>query len=295
MRTFFLAALWSLLSTSTLAAGQGKLTVYTVNYPLQYFAQRIAGDHADVVFPAPSDEDPAFWQPSTETIADYQKADLILLNGATYAKWLNRVTLPRRKLVNTSVGFKDRYIYIKEGVTHSHGLGGNHSHGGTAFTTWLDFSQASEQARAVAEALTRIRPEWEKDFMRNLATLETDLLNLDKQIRAIVNLKLDQPLLASHPVYQYFQRHYGLELKSVMWEPNEVPNEALWSKLESILKQHPAQWMIWEGEPNSETVKRLHNIGVEIIVFNPTGNRAKVGDFLTVMKKNVKNLSKVFK
>ena len=30
-----------------------KLTVYVVNYPLQYFAERIGGGHVKVVFPAP--------------------------------------------------------------------------------------------------------------------------------------------------------------------------------------------------------------------------------------------------
>ena len=31
----------------------GPLTVYVVNYPLQYFAERIGGEHVEVVFPAP--------------------------------------------------------------------------------------------------------------------------------------------------------------------------------------------------------------------------------------------------
>jgi zinc transport system substrate-binding protein len=61
------------------------LTAYVVNYPLKYFAERIAGDHAKVVFPAPSEGDPAYWMPDAETVAAYQKADLILLNGANYA------------------------------------------------------------------------------------------------------------------------------------------------------------------------------------------------------------------
>ncbi len=62
-----------------------KPIVYTVNYPLYYFASRIAGDAAEVVFPVPEDVDPAFWMPGTEEIAAFQKADLILLNGAGYA------------------------------------------------------------------------------------------------------------------------------------------------------------------------------------------------------------------
>ena len=289
------AILCAVLSTSAMAAGQGRLTIYTVNYPLQYFAQRIAGEHADVIFPAPADEDPAFWQPSVDIIAGYQQADMILLNGADYAKWINRVALPRRKQVDTSAGFRDRYIHVEEGVTHSHGPGGDHSHTGTAFTTWLDFKQAAEQARAIADAMSQKRPEWAADFSRNLAVLEADLLELDQQIQSTVEAKPELPLLASHPVYQYFQRRYGLKLQSVMWEPDEVPDEAAWSGLEHILKEHPAQWMIWEGEPNPESSQRLRNLGVESRVFDPAGNRPHNGDFLDVMRQNVKNLQQVFK
>ena len=287
--------LCAVLSTSTLAAGQGRLTVYTVNYPLQYFAQRIAAEHADVVFPAPADGDPAFWQPSTEIIAGYQQADLILLNGANYAKWVNRVSLPRRTLVDTSAAFRDHYIHVKADATHSHGPGGQHSHAGTAFTTWLDFNQAAEQARAITGAMTRKRPELEEVFERNFAALEADLLDLDKQIQSIVANKTDLPLVASHPVYQYFQRRYGLNLQSVMWEPDEVPSEAQWTGLERILKEHPARWMIWESEPHPQSIKRLRSMGVESIVFNPSGNRLEGGDFISVMRQNVKNLQRVFK
>ncbi|MEA2079366.1 MAG: metal ABC transporter substrate-binding protein [Pseudomonadota bacterium] len=286
--------LCAVLSSPTLAVGQDKLSVYTVNYPLQYFAQRIAGEHAAVTFPPPGDADPAFWQPSVEIITGYQQADLVLLNGADYAKWVDRVSLPRRKLVDTSTEFRDRYIHVKAGATHSHGPGGDHSHTGTAFTTWLDFKQAAEQARAIAAALIQQRPQWKDDFANNLAVLEADLLALDQQIKTMVAAKPGQPLLASHPVYQYFQRRYGLNLRSVLWEPDEFPSETLWAGLEQILKGHPAGWMLWEGKPNPQSVQRLRGMGVESIVFNPAGNRPDEGDFLSVMQQNLKNLQRAY-
>ena len=90
------------------SSGDSKLRVYVVNYPLQYFAQRIGGDLVEVEFPAPADIDPAFWAPTAEAISAFQSADLILLNGAGYARWVDRVTLPTSKLVNTSDGFSIR-------------------------------------------------------------------------------------------------------------------------------------------------------------------------------------------
>ena len=116
---------------------RGLPTIFAVNYPLAYFAERIAGDTVEVVFPAPEDVDPAMWVPDVDTVAAFQRADLVLLNGAGYAAWIQRVTLSQSRLVDTSAAFADRLIPVKNDVTHSHGPAGDHSHAGKAFTTWL--------------------------------------------------------------------------------------------------------------------------------------------------------------
>ncbi len=277
---------------SSVAAEQ--LTVYVVNYPLQYFAERIGGEHVKVVFPVPLDVDPAFWTPDIPTINAYQQADLILLNGATYAKWVGKVSLPGSRIVGTSKKFRDQYIVVKGAVSHSHGPGGEHSHAGTAFTTWLDFSQAAKQAQAIAKALGRKQPDLVKTFEKNLTALVKDLKALDADLKAVVSRAPEKPLVASHPVYQYLARRYGLNLKSVTWEPDELPVEQQWHDLSTLLANHSARWMIWEGEPMKESALRLKAIGLNSLVFDPCGNTPDQGDFLSVMRQNVENLKPVF-
>jgi len=177
----FLVALCliSLVSVPLIADGASKNdkpTVAVVNYPLKYFAERIGGDGVKVVFPIPPDVDPAFWLPEPNGVLAFQAADLILLNGATYSKWLNKVSLPRRKLVNTSQSFKEQYIEVKDLTTHRHGPQGAHAHAGMAFTTWIDFQQAIQQAEAVHAALERLVPEQKKQFEANFSRLKDDLL-----------------------------------------------------------------------------------------------------------------------
>ena len=48
--------------------------------------------------PIPQDVDPAFWNPDVQAILAYQQADLILLNGAGYAKWVPQTTLSRSRI-----------------------------------------------------------------------------------------------------------------------------------------------------------------------------------------------------
>ena len=272
----------------------GKLSVYVVSYPLQYFAERIGGENVNVVFPVPADVDPASWMPDTKMISDFQQADLILLNGAGYARWVNRVTLPRFRMANTSAGFKDRYIETAEILTHSHGSEGKHAHESLAFTTWIDFNLAARQAKAIAEALSRKKPDLRDIFQKNYAALEQDLMALDRTLKQMVSKDRARPLVVSHPVYDYFARRYALNIKSVHWEPDEIPTNEQMMTLNRILKEHPAKWMVWEGEPMKETVERLLSIGVNSLVFNPCGNTPDQGDFLSVMRQNVDNLKLAF-
>ena len=276
------------------AIADSPLNIYVVNYPLKYFAERIGGPHFTVTLPVPADVDPVYWTPKIADIGAYQQADLILLNGAGYAKWVSTVSLPRSKTVDTSRGFKDRYITVKETMTHSHGAAGEHAHEGLAFTTWLDLSLAARQAEAITHALARRRPQFHDQFKANFQSLEKDLLALDGRIRAIVSANNTVPIIFSHPVYDYFEKAYGLNGRSVHWEPDQKPSSDQIAKLNKLLAEHPAYWMIWEGAPLQSTVDLLKAMGIESAVFNPCGNIPPDGDFITVMRQNVVNLEPVY-
>jgi len=276
------------------SAASGPLRVYVVNYPLKYFAERIGREHVKVEFPVAADVDPAYWNPDLADIAAYQQADLILLNGAGYAGWVAKVSLPRSKMADTSKKFKDRYISIQGVLTHSHGGAGQHAHEDLAFTTWLDLTLAARQAEAVALALGRKRPDLKDTFQRGYNALARELEALDQEIQAIVSQRPSMPLIVSHPVYDYFARRYGLNIENLHWEPDQVPDGEQWLALEAILTRHPARWLIWEGRPVQASVDGLKNRGVDSTVFDPCGNMPDQGDFMTVMKQNVENLRKVY-
>ncbi len=269
------------------------LSVYVVNYPLQYFAERIGGKHVNVSFPAPQGVDPAYWSPDAEVVVAYQEADVILLNGAGYARWVGRASLPYAKLVDTSASFRERLIPLEGTVTHQHGPTGEHAHVGFAFTSWLDPTLAAEQARAIAQAFSRVRPEHEADFRAKLEALETDLRALDAQLAAAAARLEHTPLLLSHPVYQYLVRYYGLNARSLHLEPDEPPDPSTWRELRELLAEYPARWMLWEATPLPETARTLRQLGVESRVIDPCGNVAVEGDFLMIMQRNAVELESI--
>jgi zinc transport system substrate-binding protein len=272
----------------TVAVSTASPEVYTVNYPLAWMAERIGGDAIGVVFPAPDGVDPAHWQPTPETILNYQSADLVLVNGAGYAAWIQFAALSPGKLVDTSRGLSARFVSVG-GATHSHGPKGEHDHGDVASHTWLDPSIASAQARAVADALEPLVPAADAALER----LQADLANLDSRIAAAFAGWGDAGVLYSHPVYQYLDARYGLNGRSVSWEPDEDPGDAEWQRLAGLRRDRAVSVMLWEGEPLPATAAKLSDLGIVWVVFE-TGARAPTeGDYLTLMQRNIERISSI--
>lgn len=269
---------------------KGPVLVYAVNEPLRYFAERIGGDEVRVVFPAPASIDPALWSPTPEVVAAYQNADLVLLNGGGYARWISRATLSRHKRVDTSAAFADQRISRKDSVTHGHGPTGTHSHAEAAGEVWLDPELARAQALAVKLALASARPAATDRFEAAFLALEADLRALDLRLERASTPLRAAGLVFSHPVYSYLERRYGLRGPSLDWEPDERPTEQQWRELESRLDRQPSALMLWEAAPLPEVAQRLGALGLQVVVYEPAANAAAAGNWLEVMQRNAGNL-----
>lgn len=258
---------------ATTAAAQDRPRVVAVNYPLQYFAEQLVGDAAEVVFPVPADADPSFWRPSVADITMIQSADLILLNGAGFAAWIDRVSLPRSKLVNTTAAVEDQFI-VTESITHSHGDGGEHSHEGLASYTWLDLNLAKAQVDAIAAAIVRKGLVAEDTVQERLRAVHEELDALDTATGDQLAGLADVPMITTHPRYQYFARRYDLTVLSVAWEAGAMPSDAELAELTALQQETDARVLIWEAEPPEAGIAAAGDIGLSSAVFAPLAHQS---------------------
>ena len=235
--------------------------------------------------------DPAFNEPYPEEIQQFQRADIIFINGAGYEKWIEKISLSTRKLVNTSSSFEDRYIETED-ATHSHGPEGEHSHTELAFTTWLDLGHARAQAKSVLDHLIDYFPENKTEFQAKFVELTADLLQLESELRLKINSLDNKTAYASHPVYQYLGAGYGLEIISFHWEPAEHPSEEQWEEFTATHHEFQAAIMLWEDEPLPEVIDHLTEMDIRVVVFKPLGNIPENGDFISIMSENIEDLVK---
>lgn len=281
-------AVTGLVGTGALA--QDGPRVVAVNYPIQYFAERLLGDAGEVIFPVPTDVDPSFWRPGISDISLVQGADLILLNGAGFATWVDRVSLPRSRTVTTGAAIEDQLI-VTESITHSHGDGGEHSHEGVASYTWLDPTLASLQANAIAEALTARGLAEDGDVADRLAVLQSELAALDDTTRAALSPLQGAAIIATHPRYHYLERRYGLSMTSLEWDAGAMPTQDELAELSEAVTETGAQILIWEAAPPAEAMEAVAAFGLQSVVFPPLAHAPEDGTMLEALNVSVAALA----
>ena len=276
----------------------GKPVIYTTFYPTKYFAERIGGDAVEVVCPVPADEDAIFWMPDAQAIAEYQKADLIVLNGAEFAKWVAKVSLPQAKVVDTAKPFENRFVKFEKSTTHSHGPAGLHEHKGIDGHTWVDPVNAKIQAGEILKAMKKRFPEHSAAFDKNWKGLAADLDGLDKALSELTKQLGDRPLLASHPAYNYVRSRYKWKIASLDLDPEEMPSDQTFAQIKALLGRLPAKLILWEAYPKEEIAKRFgSDLGLVSVEFSPCELLGDVeieagSDYLKVMKTNIENVRK---
>jgi zinc transport system substrate-binding protein len=276
-----------------------KPVIYTTFYPTTYFVQRTVGEDATVVCPIPDGEDPSLWQPTPDVIRQYQGADLIVINGADFEKWLAAAALPLSRVVDSSASFRSEFVTFEK-TTHSHGNQGTHTHEGIDGHTWMAPTNAIRQADAIKNSLVRRWPEhaarWEARFL----SLRKDLEELDARLARISRQGSGALILASHPAYDYIAQRYALAIQNVHIEPDAPLDDSALSDIRARLANAPAnspRIMLWEEDPLPTTRDRLEReLGIRSVTFQPCEVRsaeeqAANADYLSIMHRNLDRLS----
>jgi len=275
------------------------VSVYTSFYPTTYFAERIGGEAVEVTCPVPDDADAIFWIPSDEEVVAYQSADLIVLNGAEFEKWSDKVSLPTARVVRSADGFRDRWLDFTHSMSHSHGPEGDHAHEGVDGHTWLDPILAIEQAKAIEQGLSGVRPQASATFSAGLASLIADLEALDASLKRISTSADEVWIYASHPAYAYPARRYGWRMVNLDLDPEAMPADSVFSDLTKSLAEKPARFLIWESTPDPVIAERVKSeLGLESVVVPPAELVARSdleqgATYLSIMKENTKKLERV--
>ena len=191
--------------------------------PLQYFAERIAGDKYKVICMVPSGSSPESYDPVPSQLIDLSKSEAYFRLGyiGFEMAWMNKLTEtnPAMKVFDTSSGMS--LIQSEHDCSH-HEHGHGHAHeGGIDPHTWCSPKSAKIIAENIGNAFIQLDAQHESFYRDNLNALLSDIHQTDSLLQAIFEKSATKSFLIYHPTLTYLARDYGLTQIAIEQEGKE--------------------------------------------------------------------------
>lgn len=278
-----LAALASLLVTAPLLAGCGGgseasgsgTTVVTSFYPLQYVAQRVAGDRADVTNLTQPGQEPHDLELTVRQTAEVGDADVVLYENGFQAA------------VDDAVEQSDPEHVVDAAATAE--LTGDDPH------FWLDPTRLSKVAAAFEEELAHADPDHTDEYAANAKALEDDLAALDRSMsKGLSDCRIDT-IVVSHDAFGYLGRRYGLEVVGINGlSPDAEPSPAHIRELQDLIREDGITTVFSEELASREFADSLAgDLGIKTAVLDPIEGLSDATadqDYLSLMRRNLRTL-----
>ncbi len=193
-----------------------ELKIFTTVYPLQFFAEQIAGDQASVESILPPGLDAHTYEPTTKEMIEIAESDAFIYNGAGLESYAIQISESIQsedvKILEAAKGINlEEHVHNHEGEEDSHeDEHAGHNHGDQDPHVWLDPIRSIQLAEHIKDLLVELKPEQEEVFNQNFEELKGRLENLDEEFRAQLENLPENKIIVSHAAYGYWEKTYGM-------------------------------------------------------------------------------------
>lgn len=308
-------------------SADGKVSVVTSFYPLQYVTERVAGEHAEVSnLTAPGGE-PHDLELSPKQVASVQDADLVVYQDQFQAAVDEAVKEADRK-AGTTVDSADGVDRIKESQEahaeegdehaghdhaeshdhehadegHEHHADGEghdhaHDHGGVDPHIWLAPTNLKPVTEHVRDALVKIDPDHADEYKANAASLVKDLDALDEEFSAGLKTCKVRDIVTSHAAFAYLSRAYDLvQIPIAGIDPGTEPSAAQLAEITDLVKKDGITTIFTETLVSPAVARTVaREAGVQTATLDPIEGLSKDTadeDYLSIMRSNLAELQK---
>ncbi|WP_043934025.1 metal ABC transporter solute-binding protein, Zn/Mn family [Bacillus sp. EB01] len=272
------------------------LTIYTTVFPLQYFAARIAGEHAEVHTIYPPGADEHSFEPSQKDMIALAESDLFFYIGFGLEGFVNKA---KSTLENENVQMipaaKDIHPESSQESGHEEHAEQEeteenedaHNHGDVDPHVWLDPIYAKELAKSIKDALSKQKPDLSTEFDQNYNELIGELDKLDQSFKETAsNAKLNK-IIVSHAAFGYWESRYGIEQISIAgMSTSSEPTQKDMEKIIATINKYDIHYILVEQNVTSKLA--------ETIAAETDAELLKVHNLSTLTDKDIKNKETYF-
>jgi zinc transport system substrate-binding protein len=261
-------------------------------YPLQFVAQRVAGDHAEVTNLAAAQGEPHDLELTTKETAEVAQSDLVVFSRGFQPAVDDAVDT---NAAGQTLDVTD-VVELRPAGEHDHDHDAEHEeeghdHGDVDPHFWQDPLLVADVGDAVAAELAEIDPDHADDYRANAADLRTDLEALDAAYAEGLADCARHTVVVSHDAFGYLSR-YGLEFEPIAGlSPDAEPTPADLAHLQEVIEDDGVTTVFHESLVSPEVAEQLaRDTGAEVGVLDPIEgltDETADEDYLSLMEANL--------
>ncbi|GIF00160.1 metal ABC transporter substrate-binding protein [Paractinoplanes rishiriensis] len=279
------------------AADDGKLTVVTAFYPLQFLSERIGGDAVAVSNLTKPGTEPHDVELNPRQVGEVANAKLVVhLHGfqpavdAAVEQEAKDRAFDAATVVEMLPMSADKHAGEEDGA-HA---GEEEAHGGTDPHVWLDPVRYATIADRLAERLGQADPAHAADFTARAAALHTELDQLNAEYAKALTTCQRRELVTSHTAFNYLASRYQLTQVGITGITGEdEPSPQRLARVAAEAREHGATTIYFEtlvSPKVAETIAR--EVGAQTAVLDPLEGLTGTGsDYFSVMRANLAALT----
>ena len=242
------ACLLALLAVAGCAGGFARtptgnpdqLTVVTAFYPLEFVAQRVAGDRATVANLTQPGAEPHDLELTPRQVASLTTASLVIYEKGFQPEVDEAVVQSENSDVidtTTIVSLQPLPTHDGDDLGQREGIGRDRH--ALDPHVWLDPTAVSRIAGAVQRRLVTIDPDHAADYMRNTAELDQELRRLDRSFRAGLSHCVRTEFITTHAAFGYLAQRYHLTQIAISGlSPDAEPSPARIAEVQRVARDH---------------------------------------------------------
>lgn len=259
-----------------------KVPVFVSILPQRYFVEQIGGKHVDVQVMVLPGASPTTYEPKSRQMVAIAKAGIFFSIGVPFeAVWLEKIVASNKnlrvvpmdrgiqKLPMASFHSHDENQKRTPAQTFSHGHGEAMPYGIPDPHVWLSPPLVILQARTILTVLRDIDPENGSVYEANYQTFVLQVLQLDKELRHLLEPYQGQPFMVFHPAWGYFADTYHLEQIPVEME-GKTPKPAQLKELIINARRHRIKVLFLQPQVSAKIAAQVAGeIGAQVAWADP--------------------------
>ena len=223
-------------------------------YPLKEFADKIAGDKAEITTMVPDNMEPHDYEPKTRDFQSLMKSDAFIYNGLGLESWVDEVNNVIENKDVLIVDSSDGIDVRKEGdIIDPH--------------CWLSLKEAQKQAENIKNTLVELDNDNKDYYEQNYELFANELEDLYNEYKEKFDSIENKNFVTGHAAFGYLCRDFGLQQKSVenlLSEGEPTPKQL--EELVSFCKENNIKTIFSESLASPKVSETLaKEVGAEVV------------------------------